>query len=100
MRVRITHRRPGEVDGVDLNTFEVGLMYDVSPSLATYLIMTGTADPVVDERPALVVPVDDIPHSLARASSAPRERAIAAEQSGVRGQGSGIRKVAADVENV
>jgi hypothetical protein len=100
MRVRITHRRPGEVDGVELSTFEVGLMYDVSPSLATYLIMTGTADPVVDERPALVVPVDDIPHATARASSAPRERAIAAESSGVRVQGSGIRKVSADLEDL
>lgn len=49
MRVRITRRRPGEVDGVDLSSFEVGSMYDVSASLATYLIMTGSADPVVDE---------------------------------------------------
>jgi hypothetical protein len=100
MRVRITHRRPGEVDGVDLSTFEVGLMYDVSPSLATYLIMTGTADPVVDERPALVVPVDEIPHGTTRARGASRERAIAAESSGVRGHGSGIRKVSAEVEEV
>jgi hypothetical protein len=49
MRVRITHCRRGEVDGVDLSSFEVGSTYDVSPSLATYLIMTGTADPIVDE---------------------------------------------------
>ena len=49
MRVRITRRRPGEVDGVDLSSFEVGMLYDVSPSLATYLIMTGSAEPVVDE---------------------------------------------------
>ena len=79
MRVRITHRRPGEIDGVDLSAFEVGLIYDVSPSLATYLIMTGTADPIVDERPALVVPVEDIPPTTERASSTPADRAIAAD---------------------
>jgi hypothetical protein len=81
MRVRITHRRPGEVDGVDLSRFEVGLMYDVSPSLATYLIMTGTADPVVDERPALVLPVDEISHATVQPRPPVRERAIAADKS-------------------
>lgn len=80
MRVRITHRRPGEVDGVDLSAFEVGFVYDVSPSLATYLIMTGTADPVVDDRPALIVPVDDMPEGTTRNSAAPHDRAIAAER--------------------
>jgi hypothetical protein len=80
MRVRITHRRPGEVDGVDLSTFEVGSTYDVSPSLATYLIMTGTADPVVDERPALVVPVDEMPENAPRPRSGVRDRAIAADK--------------------
>jgi hypothetical protein len=81
MRVRITHRRPGEVDGVDLTAFEVGFVYDVSPSLATYLIMTGTADPVVDDRPALVVPVDEMPHAMTatRKSGVRHERAIAAD---------------------
>lgn len=83
MRVRITHRRPGEVDGVDLSTFEVGLTYDVSPSLATYLIMTGTADPVVDERPALVVPIDEIPRTSTRSRTTLRERAIAADKAEV-----------------
>jgi hypothetical protein len=82
MRVRITRRRPGEVDGVNLSAFEVGSVYDVSPSLATYLVMTGSADPVVDERPALVVPVEDVPHPVeaSRSSAAPHERAIAAER--------------------
>ena len=81
MRVRITHRRPGEVDGVDLSAFEVGFMYDVSPSLATYLIMTGTAEPIVDERPALVLPVDEIAQTTIRNSDTPRGRAIAADNS-------------------
>lgn len=80
MRVRITRRRPGEVDGVDLSTFEVGSTYDVSPSLATYLIMTGTADPVVDERPALVVPVEEIQHKARRSDSGRRLRAVAADE--------------------
>jgi hypothetical protein len=90
MRVRITQRRPGEVDGVDLSTFEVGLTYDVSPSLATYLIMTGTADPIVDERPALVVPVDEMPidetpvdempRNTSRTKSGRRLHAVAADK--------------------
>lgn len=81
MRIRITRRRPGEVDGIDLSTFDVGFVYDVSPSLATYLIMTGHADPVMDERPALVVPVEEMkPATTAvRESEAPVERAIAAD---------------------
>jgi hypothetical protein len=80
MRIRITRRRPGEVDGIDLSTFDVGVVYDVSPSLATYLIMTGHADP--DERPSLVVPIEEMqpPTTVTRASEAPAERAVAADR--------------------
>ena len=96
MRVRITHRRPGEIDGVDLSRFEVGLMYDVSPSLATYLIMTGTADPVVDERPALVLPVDEVWTAPEDVRTPVRERAVAADHKSSevpRFRGSGVHEV-------
>jgi hypothetical protein len=80
MRIRITRRRPGEVDGIDLSRFDVGVVYDVSPSLATYLIMTGHADP--DERPSLAVPIEEMqpPETVTRASEAPAERAVAADR--------------------
>ena len=79
MRIRITRRRPGEVDGIDLSRFEVGVVYDVSPSLGTYLIMTGHADP--DERPSLVV-LEEMqpPATVTRANEAPAERAVAADR--------------------
>jgi len=44
MRVRMTRRRKGEIDGIDLETFQEGVAYDVSPSLATYLLTTASAE--------------------------------------------------------
>ena len=52
MRVRITRSREGEVDGIDLKTFQKGMTYDVSPSLGTYLVTTASAELVgADDRP-------------------------------------------------
>jgi len=58
MRIRIVRRPHGEVDGVDLNRFEPGGLYDVNASIATYLMVGGHAEPVADTTPARVVPVD------------------------------------------
>jgi len=58
MRIRIVRRPPGEVDGVDLHRFEAGAMYDVTASIATYLMVGGYAEPVADTTPARVVPID------------------------------------------
>ena len=58
MRIRIVRRPHGEVDGVDLNRFEPGGLYDVNASIATYLMVGGHAEPVADATPARVVPVD------------------------------------------
>lgn len=60
MRVRITRRRSGEIDGIDLNAFDEEVMYELSSSLATYLITTGSAEPVMDERPAPALPVEEV----------------------------------------
>ena len=46
MRVRITRARQGEIDGVRLDTFEVGEIYDLPAELGTYLIITASAVPV------------------------------------------------------
>jgi hypothetical protein len=58
MRIRIVRRPRGEIDGVDLNRFETGVLYDVNASIATYLMVGGYAEPVGDTSPARVVPVD------------------------------------------
>lgn len=50
MRIRICKARRGEVDGVSLDKFHVGVTYDVPPSIATYLITTGSAEFDLDER--------------------------------------------------
>ena len=44
MLIRINRPRQGEVDGIALDTFEVGLVYDLDPVLATYLVTTASAE--------------------------------------------------------
>ena len=51
MRVQMTRVREGEVDGIDLKTFQKGMTYDVSPSLGTYLITTASAELMADDEP-------------------------------------------------
>jgi len=58
MRIRIVRRPVGEVDGVDLSRFEVGAVYDVNASIATYLMVGGQAEPVSDTAPARIVPMN------------------------------------------
>ena len=55
MRLRITREMCGNIDGVQLDHFKVGELYDVGISLAHYLMGCGFALPVVDERPARLV---------------------------------------------
>ena len=56
MRVRITKRLTGSIDGIQLGRFKPGRIYDVTTSLATYLLCERMAEPVADDSPALVVP--------------------------------------------
>ena len=46
MLIRILRPRRGEIEGVELSDFDVGATYDVAPSLATYLIVTQSAEAV------------------------------------------------------
>jgi hypothetical protein len=48
----------GDLDGLRLDSFKIGEVYDIGTSLATYLMSCGFAIPVVDERPARIVPLD------------------------------------------
>jgi hypothetical protein len=60
MRIRVLESRANAVDGVDLSLFHAGHVYEVDPSIATFLIVSGMARPATDGAPALVVRNDEI----------------------------------------
>ena len=49
VRVRITRVCRDEFDGVAVHDFEVGLVYDVSTSVGSYLVATGCAETVLED---------------------------------------------------
>ena len=73
MRIRITRRRSGDVDGVALGGFEVGATYDVSSSVGTYLVTTRSAEAVAQA-------VGRPPSESRHRSGAPGYRDVAADQ--------------------
>jgi hypothetical protein len=80
MRVRITRQMAGSIDGIHLNHFEVGEVYDIGVSLAHYLMGCGFALPVIDESPARIVPMNRDANETPRSMTV-TERAEAAEHS-------------------
>jgi hypothetical protein len=80
MRVRITRKADGEVDGIYLRAFQAGLTYDVSPSLGSYLITTDCAEPVGDDDPTLLVPLIEAQVAM----SAERVRAVVSQMGRMR----------------
>lgn len=52
MRIRIVLRPSGRIDGVPLDRFEPGGVYEVNASIATYLMASGYAQAVADASPA------------------------------------------------
>jgi hypothetical protein len=56
MRVRITQRLSGSIDGIQLSRFVTGLTYDVGTTLANYLLAEGLAVPVDESVPAVALP--------------------------------------------
>ena len=82
MRVRITREMSGNLDGLRLDSFKIGEVYDIGTSLATYLMSCGFAIPVVDERPARIVPLDqgDDVHDTVR-SAAGDARSVVVDRS-------------------
>ena len=59
MRVRITRTLAGSIDGITLDRLKIGRIYDVGTSLASYLLCLQLAEPVADERPVMVIPLED-----------------------------------------
>jgi hypothetical protein len=57
VRLRITQRLTGNVDGIRLDHFEPKYVYEVGVLVGCYLLAIGAAEPVDDEGPALVLPI-------------------------------------------
>ena len=43
MRVRIVKQPPSDFEGISLRLYRVGLVYEITPSLANYLVAEGYA---------------------------------------------------------
>ena len=79
MHVRIICPSDDEVDGVELAQFEVGVIYHLDPSLATYLVVIGAAEVVMPDDSAAVTPL--IPRADERVWMGPKsDLAIAADR--------------------
>jgi hypothetical protein len=57
VRVRITQRLSGSIDGIQLDQFTPGYVYDVGTSLGSYLLAIDAVEPVADDTPALILPL-------------------------------------------
>jgi hypothetical protein len=60
VRIRVIQRPSvASIDGLELSRFEPGYLYDVGTALGCLMLAEGWAQPVVNEGPALLVPLDD-----------------------------------------
>ena len=85
MRVYITQKLFGSIDGIRLDRFAPGLVYEVGTTLGNYLLSSGAAMPVDDDSPALILPPDNQmfgppPRTNRRQWSTSRPRAVAADR--------------------
>src|SRR5438132_2227410 len=60
VRVRITAPLHGSIDGIQLDRFQQGLIYDVGPVLGALLLAEQWAEPIPDDSPALVTPLTNV----------------------------------------
>ena len=56
VRLRITRALGGSIDGIHLDRFRRGRVYEVRTLLACYLLAEGAAEPVNDDTPAEILP--------------------------------------------
>ena len=73
MRIRVIEPRRTTIDGVDLSVFHPGQAYEVDPSIATYLIVSGVAEPCSADSPALVVRTKEVMVGVFRGRAATAE---------------------------
>jgi hypothetical protein len=58
LRIKILQKPPSaSIDGIRLDHFEPGLMYEVGNTLGALMLAEQWAEPVTDEEPALLVPL-------------------------------------------
>jgi hypothetical protein len=60
VRLRITRQPSGSVDGIRLDDFIVGFVYDIGTILGSYLLAQGLAEPADDDATGLVPPLCEI----------------------------------------
>jgi len=68
MRIRIVKRPAGRVDGVPLDRFEPGVVYEVNASIGSYLMAMGHAQAVTEAGPARVIALDSPAATVKRAT--------------------------------
>lgn len=68
VRVRITRQLSGSIDGIQLDAFVPGFVYDVGTSIGCYLMAEHAAEPVADESPALVTPLQQVKFRVTKPS--------------------------------
>ena len=81
MRLRITRQPSGTVDGIRLDDFIIGFVYDIGTTLGSYLLAQGLAEPADDDATGLVPPLSEIRFSVIPPSTAGAPRPSAREAS-------------------
>jgi hypothetical protein len=56
VRLRITRALSGSIDGIQLDHFIVGELYEIGTAVGSYLLAIGAAEPTSEEGPTLIVP--------------------------------------------
>jgi hypothetical protein len=64
VRLRITRQPSGSVDGIRLDDFIVGFVYDIGTTLGSYLLAQGLAEPADNDATGLVPPLIEIRFSV------------------------------------
>jgi hypothetical protein len=60
VRLRITQRLHGSIDGMQLDRFQPGLVYDLGPILGALMLAEQWAKPVDDDYESTVTPVTSV----------------------------------------
>jgi hypothetical protein len=77
MRIRVIHKpNVSSIDGIRLDLFQKGFQYDVGTTLAILFLAEGWGEPVVNEKPALVVPLDEMVGDVTNATPTNLHREI------------------------
>jgi hypothetical protein len=72
LRIRVIQTPPTpSIDGIRVDQFQQGFVYDISSVLASLFLAEGWAEPVAVEGPALVIPLDELGLDAPRSSLPP-----------------------------